>query len=434
VRRAVLALALVLTALSLSQAVHRARQGRCALLKWRPAVEALQAGQPYGVDPETGREGFPTLPMTGLVLAPLLALGDLPGAVAWAVLKLALAWWALWTVLSLAAGRARDFPPWGALLVVLLSARVLASDVAHGNVNLLVAAVLVAGALAWSRGRELQSGLWIGLGAVLKVTPLLFVLYFARKRSSRAVVGTLLGVGLFAFVVPGLALGWQHNLDLAAAWWSQMAHPYLSGAPPGLMQTEHINQSLLGVLARLTTDAVAIPARPPELPVDVRVNLVDLDVLGLRTLHRAACILVVLAAGWCVSPSRARRATAATVGEWSLVALAMLMLSERSWKQHYVTLFLPLAFLAWHALRAGSSPGPRRMAWSGLAVSAVLHGLSGSGVLGSYGSDLAEALGVFLWGAVALFAACGWILRRGSSRSAPPSCGGAPQAHAPPGS
>jgi len=90
----------------------------------------------------------------------------------------------------------------------------------------------------------------------------------------------------------------------------------------------------------------------------------------------------------------------------------MLMLSERSWKQHYVTLFLPLAFLAWHALRAGSPPAVRRVAWSGLAASALLHGLSGSGVLGAWGSDLAEALGVFLWGGVALFVACGWILRR----------------------
>ena len=130
----------------------------------------------------------------------------MPGAIAWAAFKLALAWWALWTALRLAAGRARDFPPWGALLVVLLSARVLASDIAHGNINLPIAAVLVAAALAYRRGRDLQAGLWIGLGAVLKVTPLLFALYFLRKRSGRALAGTVAGLALFALVVPAGAI------------------------------------------------------------------------------------------------------------------------------------------------------------------------------------------------------------------------------------
>ena len=337
----------------------------------------------------------------------------MPGAVAWAVFKLALAWWALWAALRLAAGRARDFPPWGTLLVVLLSARVLASDIAHGNVNLPIAAVLVAAALAWSRGRELQAGLWIGLGSVLKLTPLLFALYFLRKRSARALAGMLAGVVLLALVVPSLALGWERNLELAGAWWRQMARPYLAGATPGLMQSEHINQSLLGVLTRLTTDAVAIPARPPVLQSDVRVNLLGLSPTALIVLHRSACVVVLLVAAWCCRAARAARASAVTLGEWSVVALAMLMLSERSWKQHYVTLFLPLAFLAWHALREASPPRVRRVAWTGIASSAVLHGLSGSGVLGAVGSDLAEAYGVFLWGAVALFAACAWILRHG---------------------
>ena len=398
--------------------MHRARQGRCALLKWRPAVEALRSdGTPYGVDPQTGREGFPTLPLTALVLAPFLALGDLPGAIVWAVFKLALAWWSVLTALRLAAGRARDFPPWGVLIVVLLSARVLASDIAHGNINLPIAAVLIAAALAWSRGRTLQAGLWVGLGAVLKATPLLFALYFLRKQSPRALAGTALGIGLFAFALPGALLGWERNLELAGGWWSQMARPYLWGAPVTLMQSEHINQSLLGVLARLTTDAVAIPARPPEVPEDVRVNLLSLSPEGLRLLHRSACILVLLAVLWFSHALRSARASAATLGEWAAVALAMLMLSERSWKQHYVTLFLPLAFLAWHALRSATPPRLRLIAWSGLAASALLHGLSGSGVLGPHGSDLAEAYGVFLWGGAALFAACGWILRAAASES-----------------
>jgi hypothetical protein len=409
----VLALALVLTVLSLVQSIHRARQGRCALLKWRTDIEALPTGgTPYDLSAESDREPFPTLPFTALALTPFLGLGDLPGAFAWATFKLGLAWWCVLTAMEFAAGRPRDYPAWAGFLVLCLCVRVFASDVAHGNLNLPIAGVLVASAVAWSRGRDLQAGFWIGLGAVLKVTPLLFVLYFVRKRSARALAGIALGIAIFAFVVPGAVLGWQRNLELSQTWWTQTARPYVVGSNVGLMQSEHINQSLLGVIARLATSAVAIPAQAPEWPHDVRVNLLELSPAWLVLVHRAACALVLVVLVWCCRAPRSARASAETLGEWAVVALAMLMLSERSWKQHYVTLFLPVVFLAWHALRPGSPESWRRVAWSALIASAALHGLSGSGVLGSSISDLAEAYGTFLWGAVALLAACAWLLVR----------------------
>jgi alpha-1,2-mannosyltransferase len=407
------ALALVLTLLACVQAVHRARQGRSALLKWRPAIEKLWAGEElYGTALEDGREGFPTLPLTAIALTPFLALGDLVGALAWAAFKLVLAWWCVLSVLRLAGGRARDFPPWGVLVVLLLCTRVILSDIAHGNINLPIAAVLVAAALEWRAGRDLRSGLWIGLGAVLKVTPILFLLFFLGKRSPRALAGAGLGIALGAFVLPGLMLGWERNLALAAGWWDQMVAPFLSGAPLGLMQSEHINQSLLGVFARLFSAAVAIPAQAPRFLEDVYVNVLALSPEALRRAHRAAAVAVLAALWWWTAVRRSGRGGARVLGEWSLFALAMLMLSERSWKQHYVTLVLPIAFLAWSALRADAARTERRLAWAALAVAALCFGLSGSGVLGEVGSDMAEAYGVFLWGALALFIACGCLLQR----------------------
>jgi hypothetical protein len=97
--------------LALVQAIHKARRGECALLKWRPQIEALSRGEMiYGREEGATREGFPTPPSTALALRPFLALGDVPGALAWAVLKIALAWWMLATARAHGGGeRARAF-------------------------------------------------------------------------------------------------------------------------------------------------------------------------------------------------------------------------------------------------------------------------------------------------------------------------------------
>jgi len=69
-----------LSALALIQALHRAGQGRVALLKWEPDLAAFWSGAPlYGV----GVEGYPTLPLSLLLMSPFRALGELPGALAW---------------------------------------------------------------------------------------------------------------------------------------------------------------------------------------------------------------------------------------------------------------------------------------------------------------------------------------------------------------
>ena len=415
--------------LALVQARHRARQGRCALIKWRPDVEAvLDADRPasevYFRDPATLTEGFPLLPVAALAMEPLLALGDVPGAVVFALLKVLLAGWMLASALELGApeGRGRRaWPPWAVLLVVALSARVLLSDVSHGNVNIPVGATVVAAAVLWARGHDLAAGLLAGVGTVLKVTPGLLFVYFCWKRSGRAALGWLAGAVGFALIVPTPFLGFERNLELSAAWWGQMIEPFLRGAPVTRVQTEQVNQSLLGVLARWTTDSIAIDGEPPE-----SIHRVALSPTAFRALYLAASLGVVAALARCIRRDRDRRVPR-VLGEFALLALAMLMLSERSWKHHWVLLMLPVAYLAAHAVRwpppdpsnARAARDLRRAALVGLVASAALHGLTGSGVLGDRGSDLAEAWGAFLLGGLVLFATTGWILRRTALTSGP---------------
>lgn len=413
------ALAFLMTLLAFVQAVHKARKGQCALLKWRSQVERLVQGEVIYAREEAGvAEGFPTLPTTALALWPFLQLEDVPAGVLWASLKIALAWWMLATCCRMAAGHGRSFPPWALVVLLLLCGRVLLSDIAHGNVNLLVAALVVAAGRAWQLERERAAGWWAGLGAVLKITPALFLAYFAWKRSPRAVLHMLAAIVVFGLLLPMLVLGPSQHLELLGGWWQQMVEPYAAGAPLRIVQTEQTNQSLLGVLARVASDATAIRARPGVFEEDVSIHVVALAPSTLQFVFRSCALALLVFGAWCACVPRTRRSGSDTLGELALVVLLMLFLSERSWKQHYVTLCVPLAYLLWTLAERGSRDRAWRWSASALACSAVLHGLSGSGILGERGSDYAEAWGAWFFGGLTLFVACGLVVRRSQLRSA----------------
>lgn len=431
--RTVLFLALALSLAALVGVHHRAADGRNALLKWVPAQEALEAGEPiyltrpddpdgpddpHGIGGRDAGGGYPTLPVTLLLLRPFHALGPLFGPLAWATLSLGLAWGIVLAAWRLAAGRARDLPTWGQLTVLAISFRVLHSQVQHANLDLVVGATVVAAFVAWARGRELTAGLALGLGAVLKVTPVLGVLWLVRKGSAWGLVGMVLGVALFALAVPALGLGWERNLELVARWWEQMPAPYLAGRELELLQTEQINQSLFGAMGRLLTDSLAIPARAPIHLEDVRVNLVALGPEAFRWAHRAALALVLIWLLARTAPREERRAPV-VLAEASLLVLAMLLCSERSWKHHHVLLPLPLTLLVWVVARTSLKDSRLWVASLALLASAALFGLTGEAVLGPGLSDLAEAYGAFALGDLILLVAVGWLLGRLPRRTPP---------------
>jgi hypothetical protein len=423
------ALAALVAGLLLVRVADKAGDGRQALVKWTPQIEALLAGENVyersdsgrvrteGVDATESAEGFPTPPLTALLLAPFARLGPVAGSVAFAALKLACAAFTLAVALRLAFAN-RAVPALAAVIVVALTARVIASDVSHGNTNLVVLGVLAAALLAHERHMPALCGLFVAFASVLKLTPLLFVLFFLVRRDRAALLGFASGLVLFAIALPGALLGFAWNLELLAAFGQQMVLPYLEGRPLTLLVTEHTNQSLFGVLARLTTDSIAIEARTGVWESDVRIGLVHLDTAAFTWLHRGVAFALVAAT---IVALFVRNAKSDGLRAFALLSLAMVALSERSWKQHYVVLVFPLAYLVAVAFER---PGrARSFALAALVLSALTHALSGEGLLGERTSDLLEAHGAFLLGALALFAATALVYSRSS---APPDASPSP--------
>jgi alpha-1,2-mannosyltransferase len=357
---------------------------RTAFLRWQPQVNALAAGvNVYEGNP------YPNPPIQGLILWPLYHLpGDdlsLGGAMVWFALKAAMAGVALVWTFRLCG----PMPGWARAVAVVLAAHPILGDLSHGNVNIFIAFLVLGSLELLRRRRDAAAGVVLALAVACKVTPALFLPYLAWKRAWTALAGCAAGLVLWLLVVPGLALGWQHNLTLLGSWYDAMARPYLID---GQVTSEHANQSVPGIVFRLLTD------QPSDLeydeddgrPVPAEYsNLTDIGPDAARWVVRgfqAAFVLAVVLL--CRSRGRQGLYFAA---ECSLIVLGMLLFSERTWKHHGVTLMLPYAVLAAFLATRPLGPGLKGYVIGTLAVVGLLT--LGPGALPERGQDLALTYG-----------------------------------------
>src|SRR5262249_10777515 len=137
----------------------------------------------------------------------------------------------------------RPLSAWAKVLVLVLSMRPIAGDLTHGNVNLFILFLVAACLYCVHRSRDLTAGLLLALAIAGKLTPALFVPYFAWKRGWRILAGCALGLVLFLGLIPGLVLGMDVNAGYLMSWTEQMVKPFVVD---GEVTSEHNNQSLPG--------------------------------------------------------------------------------------------------------------------------------------------------------------------------------------------
>jgi hypothetical protein len=327
----------------------KAADDRSAFIRWRHQV--LQFWQGENIYDEMM---FPTPPIMPLTLLPFMLLPPVTGALCWFSLKAGLTALSVWLCFRMVRPPGtKALPSYVQAVVLILSFRPILSDLHHGNNNLLILFLVVTALWAWRTGYDVLAGLVLALAISYKVTPALFVPYFVYKRSWRVVGATLLGMGIFLLVVPSLIIGPQFNGECLAMWWQRMISPFLTrgeGSP------QEINQSMVGVLTRFLTDSRLGPGR---YDVHMGVNLVAWPPAFVGLLLKALSVaLIGLLALFCRTPIE-RRDDPRLLGEFALVVLTMLFVSERSWKHHYVTLLLPYPYLTYRVFIAPVGPRVR---------------------------------------------------------------------------
>ncbi len=331
---------------------------KSAFLRWRPQIEDLDRGVDI-----YDKHNYPNPPIMALILRPFVALPPFTGAVVWLLVKAGLAAVLFVWALRLASEPGKAFSPLAAFAVGMLSLHPILGDLQHGNVNIFIAFLVFASLELFRRGWDLSAGVVLALAIACKVTPALFVVYFGwkvlhggwvaiRERSSvvRAVwksggavlVGTLVGLGLWLFVVPGAVLGFERNNSLLQSWYGMMVKPFIE---KGTVTTEHPNQSIPGLVFRLLTDSpsdIIYDEDGKPVPTNPR-NVVDIGPDAAKWIVRGCQGVFMLAVVLARSPVAVRRQGVWFAAECGVILLGMLLFSERTWKHHATTTALPMA-------------------------------------------------------------------------------------------
>jgi hypothetical protein len=327
---------------------HKAIANRSAIVRWQPQLMGLEAGEDI-----SGRYNYPNPPMMAVLLYPIAKLGQLnalAAALTWFYLKVAMTLLVFRWVFRLVADAGRPFPPWAQALTVLLSIRPIVGDLQHGNVNLFILFLVAAALNAFSHRRDFLAGMLLALSIACKLTPALFVPYFLWKRAWGCLAGCAAGMFLFLCpgVVPGALLGFEENRNQLASWYGEMVRPYVV---ENRVQAKHSNQSLVGLVYRLTTHTPswseydAAEDRYVPLAYD---NFLSLTPDGAKAIVLGCEALFAALVMWrCRAPLEPRRGWRISA-EFAVVILGMLLFSERTWKHHCVTLVLPVAVLVYY--------------------------------------------------------------------------------------
>jgi hypothetical protein len=168
-------------------------------------------------------------------------------------------------------------------------------------------------------------------------------------------------------------------------------------------------------MARMLTRAPSFADYDGDAYVPVAFhNLADIERTTLQWLLKGCMALFALVVLWrCRAPIH-DRTDWRLFAEYAVVAVGMLIFSERTWKHHAVTLVLPFAVLCYLLSAFELSRGQRRTVIGALVFSSLAMLSTSTGFWDTHDliGKTAQVYGAYVWAflalAAALFCACRW--------------------------
>ena len=265
--------------------------------------------------------GFvPHTPFSALLLYPLTSWPPLAAKHIWIVCNL---------LLLVAAGmllRALTRLDWRRLVLLVGLSYPVFRNLEYGQYYIVILVLLTGALYLYVRQRRFAAGLLVGLAAGLKIFPVFFLLYFARKRDLRGALGLLAGT-LATLSVSVWAFG------------TALHRTYFTQVLPWAMRGDAMNPYALSpnsISALLHRLLVFEPQWNPRPPVHAPVLY--------AILHPLIQFAILAVAIYLTSPTN--RSVARLQLEWSAFLVALLTISTLPASYHFTLLVLPAAVLA----------------------------------------------------------------------------------------
>lgn len=206
----------------------------------RAAIRVRSADLLY--QPSDGHYQFKYLPMFAVAAVPLGMVPESVAKPAWYAASLGLLAGLLRLSLLMLPER-RKSDGWLIGVTFVLLAKFYARELELGQVNLLLAFLIVASARLMQTGRESAAGLLTAAAIVVKPYALLFVPYLLARRRLASVASMGVGLGL-ALLLPAIIYGFSGNGDLLLGWWRTVTDTTM----PNLLDANNV--SAASVFAR----------------------------------------------------------------------------------------------------------------------------------------------------------------------------------------
>ncbi len=202
---------------------------------WTAAVRARAAEPLYRV--EDGHYKYKYLPAFAILAIPA---GIVPLPIAKAVwFTISILLLVALVALSLALLPEPRKPAWLLVTIALVAMlKFFGHEAVLGQVNALLAVIVVLALLAIRRGRETAAGLLVALAVVVKPYAVIFFPWLiARRRARRGAVAAAVTGLAVALAAPALIYGVRGSIDLHRAWWRTVAE----STAPNLTNSDNVS-------------------------------------------------------------------------------------------------------------------------------------------------------------------------------------------------
>jgi hypothetical protein len=294
--------------------------------------------------------------------------------------------------------------------------RPIESNLSLGQCNMLVIFFTVAGLALMKKGWPALGGVSIAAAVWIKLTPGLFLPYFAYKKQWKMVAGIMAGLIILALVLPAFVFGPSGAVSELVAWWQLTSAHRLGMTPDGHYVP---GQTLRSFMMRMLA-ASSITGEPPLKYI----NAATLDPQTVQYLVYGVSFLMLGVMAWNFrgrnkpggtarrAPTLPDRQTVGIAGqslslsfdsalEFALVALTMTMISPFSRKAHYVSMILPAVVLTAYWLQRVREQKPDFAPKALIALTILLVTGTSSDLVGSTVSMYLDGVGtVFLAGLI----------------------------------